>query len=421
VYTGVKYLLLILFLLTTPAVAQQVPHPVGGPATSTLNEIAIFNNTSGNLLKQGVPAGITGDQTTGSTADGFQVQFKNQTSTDADAKYIWTCVIGTCNATDPGTFDHSRIITIVPPGSTTAVQTSQSVYFINETGRPGPPYAATPVYVGFNAIGICDADGAGCWGGNSNISDNRGQVPTSKPLRFLAGWEADFQVTSPNTWVSGFLTGGSSVTQPGNAHGYGCLWLDGEAHKGAVAKWTDCFGALDGSTTVFASIGAQAADGANTNSQLLNMFYRDASNARQNVSLAATPNGVTLGTTGVAVAGSFNIGTGAVFRAGDNGGLQIATHSVLVGSGASLGVGSDDAWTTVNLGNNTGTLNLFSGVGGISVPNLRPLKMGGPINMLPITAPAVPALGWYIYADSSDGFKLKAKASNGTTIVLGVP
>lgn len=39
----------------------------------------------------------------------------------------------------------------------------------------------------------------------------------------------------------------------------------------------------------------------------------------------------------------------------------------------------------------------------------------------PVGAPASPAAGWYIFTDSGDGNKLKAKASTGTVVTLGTP
>lgn len=344
--------------------AQQVPNPL-----------------SSDAINAKLPWSLAGNQTTGSTTEGFQVQFKNQTSTDADALYIWRCTVTLC--TDPsfvGNFDHNRIITVVPPGSTTDLQTSQSIYFINKSGRSGPPYAAFPVYVGQNITGICDADGAGCWAGNSIITDNRGQgAVAAKPLRFLVGWEADFQANSTGTWVSGFLTGGSSSVQPANANGYSCLWLDGQVHQGSVAKWGSCLTSQDGSSYIFANIGSRDVAGANVPSQIVDFHYRDFSNVAQHMSLAATAGGLLVSSSGAASSGSVVIGDGAAFATGDNGGLRINARTATVGSAGLLSFGPDAGWTDVNVGNTTAALTLFgvsfklttlpssAGVGGLAV------------------------------------------------------
>lgn len=46
---------------------------------------------------------------------------------------------------------------------------------------------------------------------------------------------------------------------------------------------------------------------------------------------------------------------------------------------------------------------------------------GGATRMTPIAAPSSPATGWYLYVDSGDSNKLKAKASTGTVVTLGTP
>ena len=357
---------------------------VSGPTSSAANELASWNNLTGNLLKQGVPAGLTGNQTTGSTADGFQVQFKNQTSTDADALYIWKCTVTIC--TDPsfkGNFDTSRIITVVPTGSTTELQTSQSIYFINNTGRAGFPNATFPAYVGQNIIGICDADGAGCWAGNSIITDKRGQGPaTPRAGMFLAGWEADFHVNSVNTQLAGFITGGTSTAQPASSNGYACLYLDGAAGAGNLVKWNTCFSSQHGSSTTFADVGSAQSSGANVNSQQVNMYFRDAASALQNISYAASPGGIFIGTTGAGISASIILNaTGAVFATGDLGGLRINSLAAVGGNGTAVGFGLDVGWTEVRVGNTTGITSLFG-----TVNFANPATAGTPLASLCLDA-----------------------------------
>ena len=118
-------------------------------------------------------------------------------------------------------------------------------------------------------------------------------------------------------------------------------------------QWQYAFGTQAGATLTFANIGAQAATGASVNSQNLNMFFRDGSNVEQHISVAATPGGLAISTTGVATSAGLAVPAGAVIGIGDGGGLDINSHVVLAGSGATLGIGSDAGWTQVGLGNAT--------------------------------------------------------------------
>ncbi len=86
----------------------------------------------------------------------------------------------------------------------------------------------------------------------------------------------------------------------------------------------------------------------------------------------------------------------------------------------------DGDFLYVNAGNSGGTfsgnfLNLsLANVSVFSVDNEGKTLTQG-VSLPPRAAPSNPSTGWILYTDSGDSNKLKAKASNGTTVTLGTP
>lgn len=105
-----------------------------------------------------------------------------------------------------------------------------------------------------------------------------------------------------------------------------------------------------------------------------------------------------------------------------DGDYRINTRNVLTGTGTTLALGTDTNWAAVTVGNTAGTLNLLA-VAAVIIPSGKNLLLtgGGAIQSTPAAPPANPGSGWYIYTDSGDLNKLKARASTGTVVTLATP
>jgi hypothetical protein len=325
-----------------------------GPVSSTVNELASWNNTTGSLLRQGA-ATLTDNKTTAFVGDGGSLSVFSKSG--VTAQHIWTSAIGTPDAPgDPGNFDGIRSVVVAADGQSTSLATAVAGYLLNQVPRTGPSYPSFPVAAVINAIGIGDADGSGTWGINTIVSDNVGRTVSAHGARFLFGAEFDVQATSPNTSVSGVMTGGNSLVQPIGANGYSVLWLDG-ASQGGVAKWAAGFISQDGSAVNFLDVGAKEAGGNNIASQDISLRYLDGAGARRVMSAAAL-NGVLLLADSVGAASLALSGAGA-FRVGDGGGLNINNRAVVAAIGAALSVGSDANHTTQNYSNGSAATTIF--------------------------------------------------------------
>ncbi len=81
----------------------------------------------------------------------------------------------------------------------------------------------------------------------------------------------------------------------------------------------------------------------------------------------------------------------------------------------------------INAGNSGGTFTgnfckyTIANVSMFSVNSAGKAIMAGGAVVEAMSAPSAPASGWIIYTDSGDSNKLKAKASNGTVVTLGIP
>ena len=139
--------------------------------------------------------------------------------------------------------------------------------------------AGVPTGVSLWGTSVVDVNGGESWGVNTVSTDNKGQTISSGTGRQLYGYEADFNVTSPNTNVLGMVVQGASLSQPHISNGYSCGPLS-FAHSEVL--WGSCFISDDSVTDVGLAIGLSntgitgaypPAPAANTGSQLIEMGY----------------------------------------------------------------------------------------------------------------------------------------------------
>lgn len=336
---------------------------VVGPVSSTIGEVASFNATGGTALRQGA-ATLTDNKTTALLVDGAALKVSSQSSS-VDALYIWRCAVSaTCTTTvSPGNYDAVRGVAVSPATQVVSLVNGVAGYLMNSTPRASP-YPGFPVATAINGVGICDADGCGTWGINTIVTDNRGQTISAHGPRFIFGGEFDVQAMSTETRVFGVLTGGTSLVQPYSADAFNCLYLDGSAAAGKVAKWSGCYESQNGAATRFAVIGSIESDltfNNNKNSQILEFhFWSDeATPALKNLQISATPGGLFFATTGVATSASISLPAGAVYNVGNGGGYRIADKAIAAGTVPALNLGTVTDWTTVNLGNASATTTIF--------------------------------------------------------------
>lgn len=329
---------------------------VSGPTPTIINELASWNSLVGGALRQGA-ARLT-DNKTGALAavDAAGLEVKSQTA--ASAQQVFSCILHPTCASTPANYDALRGVAVNPNGSLNLLTNGVASYVMNSATRANPvasnPY---PVTVNFFGASICDADNCGVWGINTVLGDSRGSNPSVHGPRYLFN-ELDFQVTSVQTQVSGLNFTGASTAQPSYAVATACLTLD--QASGTIAKWSSCHTSVDGATTTFASIGAQAATGVNINSQNLTFGFRDGAGLGKATTMAASPSGVLVVSTS-GIGGSIILGTAAssFYTTTDNSGLVLNNRGSVLASANRLLIGSDVNWTSVELGSGSGPISLF--------------------------------------------------------------
>lgn len=124
----------------------------------------------------------------------------------------------------------------------------------------------------------CGVQGSACWGINTGQVDdvtNGGPLPADATPRKLIGYEADISVRHPSTIVQGIALVGSSSQQPAGSNGYTCGALGVSS-----ILWDICFVVPDGTTKVGLNLGSMKSSASSASSSI-DMYYRDASNARQ--------------------------------------------------------------------------------------------------------------------------------------------
>lgn len=380
---------------------------VFGPASSTANELASFNSTTGSVLRQGA-ATLTDSKTSAITADGGALAVMSKSGITAEQIYEWA--IGPGSNPAPS-YDGIRGVVEQPLGSTVLDVNAVAGYVVNRNTRAGSP--ATQVTGALKGIGVCAVDDSSCWGIFTILADNEGINLSAGTGRFLFN-EFDYNVTSPNTVIGGII-GGTWLAQPAGASGMTVFKPTG------TGVWDYAFGGAAGCCTTAFYIGPSQSSGSNIPSQNLDFHFYDAGGVDRTTTLVAGINGFAISTSGTAAQGSLALlKAGAIYNTTDTGGYQVNSKTVATVSGTAASIAPDVTFTAVGVGSTNAPLTLHASTV-VSIASGKPLQMAGPINLTPAAAPAAPASGWYIYTDSGDANRLKIIASTGTVVTLGTP
>lgn len=214
------------------------PGPGGGnvigPLTSTVGELASFNNTGGTLLRQGA-ATLTDNITTGITVDYGSLSVYSATGISANQIYQATTSVTVTS------YDVVRGVLNVPSGTTVTNEHAVGGFIRNNNPSGSGGTAGDGVTL-FGA-GISAANGAHTWGINTVLTDNTTYGVSGGTGRQL--WnEFDFNVTSTATEVHGLRLVGASLVAP---TAVSAAFEVGEIGSGI--PWPSAFFTFDGAAT----------------------------------------------------------------------------------------------------------------------------------------------------------------------------
>jgi hypothetical protein len=365
------FLTLLLLAASAPRAlyAQQVPHPVGGPATSTMDELASWNSLYGNAIKQG-PAFITND-TPSISIDGSPLTARNTTAFTASQ------ILDAAVLVPPGTgaknYDALRGITFAPAATTINLVSGVSAYLVSDAATVG--VGGFPAAVGLFAAGVARGNGAKIWGVNTLLSDTMTGAVSAGTGKALNN-EFDFNVSSPNTTILALQLAGSSIAQPSAAYGVVLQPLDSGYPTAGTIKWSAFLQANPGATNIFAGIGPKQVTGASIASQDIIMGFYDTGSAYGNIVLNGSSAGGLQVFSANSLARAVTITGGAGrFAVEDGGGFTINSRIVMQGTGANFGVGANTGYTTQTYGNATATTAILGSI--ISLNTLPTVAGGG--------------------------------------------
>ena len=170
------------------------------------------------------------------------------------------------------TVDGVRSAMVIPYGATATNTQGFSAYIANQT----PQYNNNGIESGngvayFGTI-TCQVAGSACWHINTTSVDdaaNGSPLPADASPRKLIGYEADFSVRHPSSFVQGIVVTGSSSTQPAAADGFSCGPL------GGPALWTHCFVVNEGTSLTGLYLGALGKSGPNRQSTPITLNWYD--------------------------------------------------------------------------------------------------------------------------------------------------
>ena len=262
-----------------------------------------------------------------------------------------------------------------PTDTTVNLVSGLAAYVVSDavTAAGGFPAAA-----GLFAAGVARGNGAKVWGVNTLLSNTLTGAVSAGTGKSLNN-EFDFNVSSPSTTVLGLQLAGSSKAQPASAYGVVLQPLD-TPNFGTVSRWSAFLVSTEGSTNIFASIGAKQHLGSSIKSQDVNMQFKTSAGADGNIVLSGSEagglelfsaNSLTRAVTITGGAGRFSVE--------DGGGFTINSRIVMQGTAAAFAVGSDVNYTVQTYGNASAattisgasiklsTLPASAGAGGLTV------------------------------------------------------
>jgi hypothetical protein len=240
---------------------------VTGPATTSVNEVASFNNATGTLLRQGA-AVATDNKTAGIAGTGASLAGLTSNAVSADQILAYVFCTASClplPASGAGNYDGIRGVGISNSGTSVPIVAGVSGYVLANQPFSG----AGPSSVALFGTGAVNVNAGSIWGLNTNVSDHAYRVSqgASTGNRRVTGAEIDVSASYTDTNIAGILVAGNSVVQPTNSTAVAVLGQDfSAATPGSIAKWQQAFYAYDGVAVHFALIGKAAAT-ATANSQ----------------------------------------------------------------------------------------------------------------------------------------------------------
>ena len=312
---------------------------IAGPGSTTSNELAVWNNGVGSLLRQHAPAQLSDAQTASITADGAALTQYSQSGTAAQSIYNQAVMSG--SGTVFQGYDSSRGVAIAPALSTVNTITGVAGYVLNNTVPVGQRSQTVSLF----GVGVCAVNGSNCWGVDTIVSDNPTLVNTGQTSgtgKFLFN-EFDLNITSPSTGGTTLQLGGTALptntTLAINALAVLKLWGAGGSGTG-TALYSNGIVLTNACCATGMNIGASALSGTNKTGMPVVFQYFDGSGALQSDTITAAFNSLTIGGSsawGITLAnGSGNpngLSLGALSTSGSNIASQFAIWNYFDASG----------------------------------------------------------------------------------------
>ncbi|WP_159086638.1 hypothetical protein [Burkholderia sp. NRF60-BP8] len=265
-----KKILIAALMWPLLTLAQSYPSP-------TLNNVTLLGGIGGAGT-----ASLIGTSVAPLTTDQFRItgQLNNPT---ASAEYIYGAAIGAVGQ-PVFTGDAMRGVATQTSGSTNWTTNGIAGYVLNKQAGATSTKSAVALF----GVNICAVDNCQSWGGDTIVSDSLGFTGvTSGSGRQLYGFEADCNVSSPNTKCISFFAGGTALTSSAYLVGFQTNQLGG----GVGAKWTYSFASPDGNSVNAMYVGL-AATGASQSSQPIVFQYTDAGSVAHSSTVTMTPTGL---------------------------------------------------------------------------------------------------------------------------------
>lgn len=180
-----------------------------GPSTTTVNELAVWNNATGTLLRQHSPGQITDSQTAPITADGAALTGYSRAGLSAQVIYQMTT-----NAVGPKNYDGIRSVVDYTAGSSTTNGTALAAYVVNHAVSTVVPSVNAANAASLFAVGVSAVDGAQTWGGNVICVDSTVYGTGGGSGRGCHGFEIDVNLSNSSTIGQGLLLAGASTATP---------------------------------------------------------------------------------------------------------------------------------------------------------------------------------------------------------------
>lgn len=269
---------------------------VQGPNTSIAGDMALYNNTSGNVISDGAFTALNSQTSPGGTRGGLTPSqlyleiFPGVTSFDAVDGFL-----------------------DIPVSSTIINQSAIGGYVRNKSGGNG----ASGNGVALFGIATAETNNTVSWGINT-ICQDASTIGVGTGTGRQCQDEFDYQIQNPGTVVYGIVVEGASSAQPTVGTGYLVNQI------GVGFTWPIGFQTADASSQVGAQFGTISTT-ANSNGQAVVMTWRDGSNAEQEINFQPQSGFLVLNGSGAWE--GLSLPSGSLF---------ISKQSALFGGGAQL-------------------------------------------------------------------------------------